>query len=168
MMKSALLAEGNIWAGYRKDRSDWMPEEIKAKHGPDHTSKMAYFAGCTASYVEQDIAQGTAKLLDAAGVDFTMLGNKENCCGIPMLVCRPVGRLGMRTCGRTSRTSPMQVLTRIVTSCPACWMVWAVVYPQWAKKLNIPYNISTKHYSEILSDALKAGTLSSRTRSRHA
>jgi hypothetical protein len=47
----------------------------------------------------------------------------------------------------------------ITTSCPACWMVWAVVYPQWAKKLGIEYKFQTKHYSELLADALKAGNL---------
>jgi Fe-S oxidoreductase len=158
MMKAALLAEGDIWAGYRKHRSNWMQDDIKVKHGPDHPSKMAYFAGCTASYVEQDIAQGTAKLLDAAGVDFTMLGNKENCCGIPMLVA------GLWDAWEWNMRQNVKNFTEagvdtIVTSCPACWMVWAVVYPQWAKKLNIPYNITTKHYSEVLSDALKSGTL---------
>ena len=28
----------------------------------------------------------SVRLLDAAGVDFTYLGEKENCCGTPMLV----------------------------------------------------------------------------------
>ena len=158
MMKAALQAEGNIWAGYRKDRSAWMPEDIKAKHGPDHKAKLAYFAGCTASYVEQDIAQGTAKLLDAAGVDFTMLGNKENCCGIPMLVAGLWDAWEANMRQNIKNFSDAGVDT-IVTSCPACWLVWHTLYPQWAEKLNIPFNIQTKHYSEILSEALQAGKL---------
>jgi Fe-S oxidoreductase len=52
MMAAALSGEGNIWAAYRKDRDAWFPEDLKEKHGPDHTSKAVYFAGCTASYVE--------------------------------------------------------------------------------------------------------------------
>jgi Fe-S oxidoreductase/FAD/FMN-containing dehydrogenase len=158
MMKEALLAEGNIWAGYRKDRSEWIPADINAKHGVQHKSKMAYFAGCTASYVEQDIAQGTTKLLDAAGVDFTLLGNKENCCGIPMLVAGrwDAWESNMRENIKNFTDAGVE---QIVTSCPACWMVWDILYPQWAKKLGIPFNIETKHYSEVLADALKAGTL---------
>jgi hypothetical protein len=35
MMKSAQQAEGNIWAGYRKNRSDWMPiDAMPFKLGP--------------------------------------------------------------------------------------------------------------------------------------
>ena len=33
MMAEATRKEGDIWAGYRKDRSDWFPEDLKAKHG---------------------------------------------------------------------------------------------------------------------------------------
>ncbi len=34
MMAEALRTQGNIWAGYRKNRSDWFPEDLKEKHGP--------------------------------------------------------------------------------------------------------------------------------------
>lgn len=86
MMAEAALKEGNIWAGYRKNRSAWFPEDLKEKHGPGKKAKAAYFAGCTASYVEPDIGMASVRLLDAAGVDFTYVGNRENCCGTPMLV----------------------------------------------------------------------------------
>jgi Fe-S oxidoreductase len=86
MMGAALDKEGNIWAGYRKNRDAWFPQDLKEKHGPEHRSETAYFAGCTASYVENDIAMASVRLLDAAGVDFTYVGKKETCCGIPMLV----------------------------------------------------------------------------------
>ncbi len=86
MMAAALHKEGDIWAGYRADRSKWFPQNLKEKHGPDHKAKLVYFAGCTASYVERDIGIASVMLLDAAGVDFTYTGEKESCCGMPMLV----------------------------------------------------------------------------------
>ena len=87
MMAAATLREGDIWAGYRKDRAAWFPKDLWEKHGPSHPSKTVYFAGCTASYVENDIGMATVRLLDAANVDFTYLAEKESCCAIPMLVC---------------------------------------------------------------------------------
>ena len=57
-----------------------------SKHGPGKKSTSVYFAGCTASYVAQDIAMSRVRLLDPAGVDFTYLGPTENCCATPMLV----------------------------------------------------------------------------------
>lgn len=158
MMAAALQSQGNIWAGYRKNRSDWMSEDLRQKHGPQHKAKMAYFVGCTASYVEQDIAEGTARLLDKAGVDFTMLGNSENCCGIPMLVSG-LWDVWEKNLRQNIKHFTEAGVETIVTSCPACWLVWHTLYPQWAKKLNIPFNIETKHYSEVLADKIKSGEL---------
>ncbi len=38
----------------------------------------------------------------------------------------------------------------VITSCPACDMMWRYYYPLWAKKLGIEYNIKAKHYSKLL------------------
>jgi hypothetical protein len=35
--------------------------------------------------------------------------------------------------------------------------MWRHTYPRWAKKLGIEYNFTTKHYSEVISDQIKAG-----------
>ena len=46
------------------------PRTSPRKHGPGEKAKTVYFAGCTASYVEHDIAMASVRLLDEAGVDF--------------------------------------------------------------------------------------------------
>ena len=61
MMAAATRKEGDIWAGYRKDRADWFPEDLKAKHGPGVKGQNVYFAGCTASYVEHDIGMASVR-----------------------------------------------------------------------------------------------------------
>ena len=58
MMAAAALKEGNIWAGYRKNRAAWFPEDLEEKHGPGTKAKTVYFAGCTASYVEHGHRHG--------------------------------------------------------------------------------------------------------------
>ncbi len=156
MMDAALNAEGNIWAGYRKNRSDWFPEELKEKHGPGTKSKNAYFVGCTASYVENDIGRATATLLDAAGVDFSYLGNVENCCGTPMLVA------GKWDTFETIMRKNIEAVKAIgadtvISSCPACDMMWRHTYADWAKKLGMDYNITAKHYSEVVAKKIKSG-----------
>ena len=45
----------------------------------------------------------------------------------------------------------------VITSCPACDMMWRHIYPKWAKKLGIEFDIKTKHYSEVVAEKLKAG-----------
>ncbi len=156
MMAAAVRKEGDIWAGYRKDRSVWFPPDLKEKHGPTHKAKAVYFAGCTASYVEHDIGMASVRLLDAAGVDFTFLGNAESCCGTPMLVA------GMWDVFEEVLRKNIQAVKRagadtVISSCPACDMMWRHTYPEWAEKLGIEYGITAKHYSEVLADKIQAG-----------
>jgi Fe-S oxidoreductase/FAD/FMN-containing dehydrogenase len=156
MMAAALNAEGNIWAGYRKDRTKWFPAELKDKHGPGRKAKNVYFGGCTVSYVENDIGQAAVTLLDAAGVDFTYLGNVENCCGTPMLVA---GKWEIFAENMKKNIAAVKAAgaDTVISSCPACDMMWRHAYPEWAKKLGVEYGITAKHYSELVSEKIKAG-----------
>ena len=156
IMAASLEKEGNIWAAYRANRSEWMPEQIKEKL-PD-SAKIAYFAGCTASYVEPDIGQGSVALLDAAGVEFTYLGEEENCCGIPMLVS---GKWDVWEANMRKNVEAMKAkgVETVVTSCPACHLVWKTYYKDWCDKLGIEYKIESKHYSEVVQDQVNAGKL---------
>ncbi len=156
IMGAALRKEGDIWAGYRRNRTDWFPKELMPKHGPDHKSKAVYFAGCTASYVEKDIGMASVRLLDAAGVDFTYLGQKENCCGTPMLVA---GKWDIYTETIKKNIAAVQAAgaDTVISSCPACDMMWRHVYPKWAEKLGIKYDIKAKHYSEIIAEKIASG-----------
>lgn len=156
MMVGATRKEGDIWAGYRKDRAAWFPKDLWEKHGPLHQSRTVYFAGCTASYVENDIGMATVRLLDAANVDFTYLAEKESCCAIPMLVC---GKWDVfeETMRRNIKAVRESGADTVVASCPACDMMWRQVYPVWAEKLKIDYGIKAKHYSELIAEKIRSG-----------
>ncbi len=156
MMAAALEKEGDIWAAYRKDRTNWFPEDLWEKHGPSHKTKIAYFAGCTASHVENDIPQAAVRLLDATGVDFTYTGEAENCCGTPMLVCGKWD-VFLETMKKNIAAVKEVGADTVVTSCPACDMMWRQIYPRWAKKEGIDYDIKARHYSEVITDKIKSG-----------
>jgi len=155
MMAAASRKEGDIWAGYRKDRSAWFPQDLLKKHGPSHQSDNIYFAGCTASYVENDIGMASVRLLDAAGVDFSYLGTEESCCGIPMLVA---GRWDVfeEIMRRNIKAVKASGAKSVICSCPACDMMWRQVYPEWAQKLGIQYDIRAKHYTEVIAERIEA------------
>ncbi len=156
MMAEALRKEGDIWAGYRKDRTAWFPADLKEKHGPSRKSNLVYFAGCTASYVEEDIGMASVRLLDAAGVDFSYTGEKENCCGTPMLVAGK-WELFAETMKKNIAAVREQGGDTVVTSCPACNMMWRQVYPVWARKLGIDDGIKARHYTEVLAEKIRSG-----------
>ncbi len=156
MMAAAVRAEGNIWAGYRRNRSKWFPEDLKEKHGSHHKAKNVYFAGCTASYVENDIGMASVRLLDEAGVDFTYLGERENCCATPMLVAGK-WEVFKETMNKNIQAVKESGADTVISSCPACDMMWRHIYPQWAEKWGMDYNIKAKHYSEVLSEKIRSG-----------
>ncbi|MGD8397336.1 MAG: FAD-binding and (Fe-S)-binding domain-containing protein [Anaerolineae bacterium] len=154
IMRQSLLKEHNIWASYRVDRPRWMPEE-QLGHLPEK-AEVAYFPGCTASYVEHDIAQSTACLLDKAGVEFTYLGSDEACCGIPMLVAG-LWDAWEEIMRHNIAAMKARGVKTVINSCPACWLVWNTFYPQWAEKLGIEYDFEAKHYAEVLAEQIEAG-----------
>lgn len=156
MMAAALADQGNIWAGYRKNRLDWFPEDLKEKHGPGKKAKTVYFAGCTASYVENDIAIATTRLLDEAGIDFVHMGVEENCCGIPMLVAGKWD-LFAENMKKNIKLIKQTGADTVITSCPACDMMWRHTYGEWSEKLGIEYSITAKHYSQVVTEKIAAG-----------
>lgn len=157
MMSAALAAQGDIWAGYRENRDAWFPEDLRERHGPGVAAPAVYFAGCTASFVENDIGIASVRLLDEAGVDFAYLGTKELCCATPMLVAGKWDQFVdvMRTNVANVKATGADT---VISSCPACDMMWRQVYPQWCEKLGIDYAITARHYSEVLAEQIAAGT----------
>lgn len=156
MMAASVRGERNIWAGKKEKRANWVPEEIKPKI--KEKSDVLYFAGCTASFVNTDVAQATVRLLDKAGIEFTYMGTDEACCGIPMKVAGKWDVFEEIFEHNVSEARKRGAKT-IVTSCPACALVWKELYAELAKEKGIDYDFEVKHYSEIVSEAIKEGNL---------
>ena len=156
MMGAALQGQLNIWAGKREKRADWMPEHIAEKIDP--TSDVLYFAGCTASYVNTDVAKSSVELLDAAGVKFDYMGTDEACCGIPMKVSGKWDVFEEIYEHNTAEARKRGAKT-IVTSCPACGLVWKELYADIAAERGEAYEFEVKHYSEMVADAIAEGAL---------
>ncbi|MGD2084290.1 MAG: heterodisulfide reductase-related iron-sulfur binding cluster, partial [Chromatiales bacterium] len=156
MMAASLDAHGDIWAGYRKDRDSWFPADLRDRHGPGKPAKAVYFAGCTASYVEHDIGIASVRLLDEAGVDFAYLGEVEQCCGTPML-CSGKWDLFERIMRENIEAVKAAGADTVISSCPACDLMWRTYYPKWAERLGIDYGIRARHYTEVVAERIESG-----------
>ena len=157
-MAASLRREGNCWLGRRADRTAWLPDDLAATHGPDRAAPALYLTGCTACYLERDVCIGTARLLDAAGVDFAVMGERESCCGMPMLVAGKTD-LFVETLRQNLQAVHDAGARTVVTSCAACDLAWRHLYPEWARKLGLRYDVEPRHYSEIVAERLEAGQL---------
>ena len=78
---AGLSAEGNPLCEERNTRGDWA-EGLSVKTFTEGM-EVLYFSCCYPSYDPRlkKVAQATANILNKAGVDFGILGVKENCCG---------------------------------------------------------------------------------------
>ncbi|MBE0475504.1 MAG: FAD-binding oxidoreductase [Coriobacteriia bacterium] len=156
MMAASLRGERDIWAGKAEHRADWVPADV----APDlaDSGEYVYFAGCTASFVNTDVAEASVRLLTDAGYDVAYMGTDEACCGIPMKVAGKwdlFEEIYEHNVGEARKRGA----TTIVTSCPACGLVWKELYAKLARERGEDYEFEVKHYSELVADALADGRL---------
>jgi Fe-S oxidoreductase/FAD/FMN-containing dehydrogenase len=156
MIRASLQSDNDIWAGKRERRADWVPEDIRPKI--KEKADVLYFAGCTASYVTTDVAEATVRLLDKAGVEFTYMGTDEACCGIPMKMAGKWDEFE-RIYEHNVKAAREHGAKTIVTSCPACALVWKEMYPDLARQRGETYEFEVKHYSEIAAEKVASGDL---------
>lgn len=156
MMAASLAGERDIWAGKAENRDAWVPEDVAAKLVEQ--SDILYFAGCTASFVETDIAEASIRLLQDAGHTVSYMGKDEACCGIPMKVA---GKWDVfeEIFEHNVAEAKKRGAKTIVTSCPACGLVWKELYANLAAEKGMEYDFEVKHYSELVAPALADGTL---------
>jgi Fe-S oxidoreductase len=110
--------------------------------------------GCAASFDERarTAAQSTAKLLQAAGVDFAILGPRESCTGDP---ARRMGNEYLYQAHAEQNVSTLNDagVTKIVASCPHCFNTIGNEYPDFGG------NYEVVHHSELLADLVQEGRL---------
>jgi len=120
----------NPWMQPRTQRDRWACT-IKLKDLNKEKAETLFFVGCTAAFNNTlwKMAQSTAAILLAAGVDVGMFGKEELCCG------SPIARIGDR---ETFFTIAQQNVKRInesgvreiITFCPGCYRSLQHDYPE--------------------------------------
>jgi heterodisulfide reductase subunit D len=123
----SLVVHHNISNEDNAERGGWrdflreLPDHRYQKDG----AEVAYFIGCVASFfpMAQTIPQNLVRILDAAGVDFTILGGEEWCCGFPLIgagVPEKAREMMEHNLGRVRELGAKKV----VFSCPSCYRTW--------------------------------------------
>jgi Fe-S oxidoreductase len=147
---------GNPW-NMNKDRMEWAKEEsgleVKTvEEKPDFD--ILFWVGCAGAFDQkgQKIAQSFTKILNAAGVNFAVLGSKENCTG------DSARRTGNEYLFAMMAESNVENLNRanvkkIVTTCPHCLHTLKNEYPQFGGKYEVV------HHTQLMNDLLSNGKL---------
>lgn len=120
-------------------------------------AEVVYFVGCVGSLFPRSYAvpQSLTQILDRAGVNYTLLGAEEWCCGYPMAINGDLD--GARRIMRHNLEAVWAAGARtLVTTCPSCFHFWKYAYPA---ALEEDTGLEVRHATEFLADLLEAGQL---------
>ena len=151
-VKSGLNAQGNPFGEAREKRAAWADGlDVKSfAEGMD----VLYFPCCYSSYDPRlkKVARATATILNQAGVNFGILGSKENCCGESI---RKTGDedLFKRLARENIKTFVDHGVNKIVFSSPHCYHTFKNEYAQFR------VNFEVVHISQYLFELVRAGRL---------
>jgi Fe-S oxidoreductase len=149
-----LETNGNPWQMSWQARTEWA-EGLGVRLMSDvNEAEYLYWVGCYGAFDERNkkVARAFVKLLQAAGVDFAILGNEEKCTG------EPARRLGHEYLYQTLAQGNIETLKRyrfqtIVTACPHCFNTIRNEYPDFDGHFRII------HHSQLLDELVRAGRL---------
>ena len=86
-LRESILTADNVYAAKKEDRVAIFPTYVRKRVEAGELKKEAptlLFMGCVSSYLDMKIVPSFFKIMDAAGVDYTLLGTEEICCGFPL------------------------------------------------------------------------------------
>jgi len=154
MMGGSYEQARNIWTGRLDERDRWLPKDVEI----NLNEPLDYWAGCTASYVENDISVNSVRILKDGGIKFNYLGAHESCCGIPFAMA---GKWDLfeKIIRYNVKKFREQGIKQIVTSCPGCWVSLSHYYDLWTKKLGMDYDVKVFHITQVASKLISDGKL---------
>jgi Fe-S oxidoreductase len=149
---ASLVAEGNPLNAKREARADWADGLSVSPFGQE--MDYLYFVGCYFAYDPRlkKVAVATAKILDAAGVSFGILGSDENCCGESIRKTGGEGEFRELAKGNI-KTFIDRGVKKIIVSSPHCFHTFKNEYPEFMVNFDIV------HISQVLAELIEEGRL---------
>jgi Fe-S oxidoreductase len=150
--------QGDPWGLGSTHRLDWtqgLPFEVPVVEGsiPDDVEYL-FWVGCAGALDERarKVTQAIARLLNAAGVRFAVLGPKESCTGDP---ARRLGNeyLYQTQCQQNVETLDGVGARKVIASCPHCFNTISKEYPA------LGGNYEVVHHSQLLARLVEEGRI---------
>jgi Fe-S oxidoreductase len=151
-IRGSLVGEGNTLSEERAKRGDWAKGHSVKPFAEG--MEILYFPGCYPSYDPRlkKVAVATANILNLAGVDFGILGPKENCCGESI---RKTGdeEVFKRLARENIKTFIDNGVKKILVSSPHCFHTFKNEYPEFMVDFEVV------HITQYLFDLIHEGRL---------
>ncbi len=148
--------QSNPWGIGNDQRMDWA-KDLEVPLVEDHPNpEYILWVGCAGAFDSRIIKQTRAmiKVLNAAGVDYAVLGHSEACTG------DPARRTGNEMLFQMQAEANVETLNsagakKVITSCPHCLHTLRHDYPQFGG------NYEVVHHTQLIDHLYKSGALKS-------
>jgi heterodisulfide reductase subunit D len=149
-----LEEEHNISDDANAERGEWrellkdLPEDAFEKEHAD----VIFFVGCVASFfpMAQKIPANMVRIMEKGGVDFTILGGEEWCCGFPLIGAGMPDKMKQLMDHNLEKVREVGARA-IVFTCPSCYHTWKHVYR--------PEDVELYHASQMLARMIQDGRI---------
>ncbi|MGF7184833.1 Fe-S oxidoreductase/nitrate reductase gamma subunit [Desulfitispora alkaliphila] len=145
---------GNPWGMGKATRGDWAKDLGVKTLDENPDSDILYWVGCAGSFDarNQKISEAFTKIMQEAGVNFSIMGAEETCCG------DSPRRLGNEYLYQMLAETNVEVMNeygvkKIVTACPHCFNTLKNDYPQ------LGGNFEVVHHSEFIKELIDQGKI---------
>jgi len=148
---------GNITGDKRENRLLWFENMEPGSVRVNEKAEYIYFTGCVPALYPSSysIPQEFAKLMNKAGLDWTVLGANETCCGHP-LILGGLKDQAIKIMQQNVKDIAATGAKTLVTTCPSCYHSWKKVYPEYVKDMPA---IEVLHSTQLLAKLVKDGKL---------
>ena len=114
-------------------------------------SEVVYFPGCAASCMNKVIGKSTVKVLEAAGVDYSVMSGIEYCCGSVAAGSgnfEPLQKLGQKNIDEINRRGAKT----LITACPGCYRAFKILYPQKFENIHFEVIQTSEYFARLLNE----------------
>ena len=144
----------NRYGSSHENRLKWLAEDIK----PATKADVCYFTGCASSYTATELAQATARILQATATEFMLMGSEEWCCGHPLYVTGQVDAF-VKQMEHNLEALKKSGASTVLVNCAECYKTWKVDYPKVLGKSTADMGFKVMHIVEYVDQLLKDGKL---------
>lgn len=129
-----------------------LPESKKINPGEKIKTRadIIYFAGCTTSYLVDEIFDNISEILKKTKTKFTLLHDEEWCCGLPYISLGLFDK-AKELAERNQKLFHKLEASTIISGCPGCIASFKLFYPE----LGFPIKAKIMHLTELAEELIK-------------
>ena len=157
-LKETIISSHNMMGDDNETRLIWSSNLPGGSVSVKKKAEVVWFVGCVSSFfpMAYKIPQSMVQILGHSGIDFTVMGGKEWCCGFPLFtggMSDSINALAVHNLENVIATGAKT----LVTTCASCFHTWKHLYPDMLS--NFPKDLEVLHATEYLARMVENGKI---------